>query len=690
MDKKKFVPRNLANVVYLSELTANPQGQIAYVETLGHEESGQFSSRILLPGSSPDSIGSLDESSFQTKSPKFSPCGRYLAYLSNQTGEFQVYIHTFDGGTVTQVTTLRHGITYFSWSQDSRELVFTGPLWQEERESGIWNQEMTVEEKSAWLYQKEWEPVEIQEIDYKNDDCYGIRDGSHLSIGIVQWQSGQQLLIRTGKMSCSYPVFSRDGQALSFYGNPYGGPRGSFPELFISERRDGFLRIQQVTREESLNLMADCPAYFTKDRSHLYVPVFVAYEDDRSSQSIYRLRVEDGSYEDLMLGKNRITEGVFGEPVSRTIYGEKMPYYQVDQEEQYLYFTNAWNGWENLYQMDLNSGNSIIPVIENRINVHGFLLPHKGVFSILGGDCTTITEYFTWDVQTQELDRKTHSNEWIQEYELGEVEHLLTRTKDGTHPLHVWVVHPVGEIPGKKYPAVLDIHGGPECSYVSDFWHEFQALAAAGIYCVYTNPRGSYGHGAEFARGNYSWGVEAQEDLHRALDAAIESCQIDPQRVGVTGGSYGGYMTNKLIIESDRFRGAVSQRCLVNTATSYGTGDIGFISRREKNLSNIKMLEFLTRRARGTLLRKVDQIKTPLLLLHGYRDYRCSFEQSEQLLIAMKERNPQVPVRLVMFPEENHGITRTGKLYNQIRHLQELVDWFVEYLKEDENGEYTQ
>ena len=101
---------------------------------------------------------------------------------------------------------------------------------------------------------------------------------------------------------------------------------------------------------------------------------------------------------------------------------------------------------------------------------------------------------------------------------------------------------------------------------------------------------------------------------------------------------------------TERFRAAAAQRCLANMATSYGTGDMGFISKGCEDISKVKMLEVLTNRARRSLIRNVDQIKDPLLLLHGYLDYRCSFEQSEQMFIAMKERNPQAPVRLVMFP----------------------------------------
>lgn len=171
------------------------------------------------------------------------------------------------------------------------------------------------------------------------------------------------------------------------------------------------------------------------------------------------------------------------------------------------------------------------------------------------------------------------------------------------------------------------------------------------------------------------------DDLAAVVRAAVGRGFIDETRIGVTGGSYGGYMTNKFIGRTKLFAAAVTQRTLINPATSYGTGDMGFIS-SNPNANSVKMLDYLTGRARGNTITYIDNMKVPLLLLHGYRDYRCSFEQAEQLFAAMKDRNPEVPVRLVMFPEENHGIDRIGKLYNQIRHLSEMTDWFVKYLKE--------
>ena len=145
-------------------------------------------------------------------------------------------------------------------------------------------------------------------------------------------------------------------------------------------------------------------------------------------------------------------------------------------------------------------------------------------------------------------------------------------------------------------------------------------------------------------------------------------------------------MTVKLIGRlPGRFAAAVGQRILANPATSYGTGDMGFISSAKQPPKSFK--DYITGRAKGNPMTYIDNMKVPLLLLHGMTDYRCTAEQAEQLFIAMKERNPDTPVRMVLFPNENHDITRSGKISNRKRHVGEMVDWLKKYLV-DEGAEH--
>ena len=168
------------------------------------------------------------------------------------------------------------------------------------------------------------------------------------------------------------------------------------------------------------------------------------------------------------------------------------------------------------------------------------------------------------------------------------------------------------------------------------------------------------------------------------LDAAAAKGYIDPDRLGVTGGSYGGFMTNYIIGHTSRFAAAVSQRNLCNRATSYGTGDMGSIFEGPFKGVYQSLLERM--KGRSSTIRTIDRITTPLLILHATNDYRCSFEQGEQMFIAMKDRRPDVPVRFAAFPGENHGLTREGNAYAQMGHLGEMAGWFTKYLRAEEEA----
>ena len=190
-------------------------------------------------------------------------------------------------------------------------------------------------------------------------------------------------------------------------------------------------------------------------------------------------------------------------------------------------------------------------------------------------------------------------------------------------------------------------------------------------------------YGKEYEKG--AWDGSAYDDLMAFLDAAIGLGFIDETRLGVTGGSYGGFMTNYIIGHTSRFAAAVSQRNLCNRATSYGTGDMGSIF--EGPFKGCYRSLMGRMQGRSSTIKTIDRISTPLLILHATNDYRCSFEQGEQMFIAMKDRRPDIPVRFAAFPGENHGLTREGNAYAQTGHLKEMADWFTKYLKAEEEAQ---
>jgi dipeptidyl aminopeptidase/acylaminoacyl peptidase len=253
----------------------------------------------------------------------------------------------------------------------------------------------------------------------------------------------------------------------------------------------------------------------------------------------------------------------------------------------------------------------------------------------------------------------------------------LRYMRDGCQ-LDCWVVKPYGFKPGKRYPALLNIHGGPHMMYGHNFFDEFQVYAGAGYVVIYTNPRGSQGYGEAFTRAVIGdWGGVDYADVMAGLDTALQHCDfIDPQRLGVMGGSYGGFMTSWIVGHTPRFQAACSERAVNNIYTLFGTSDIGHtFSEAESGYLPWDNLQWYIERSPLTY---AEDITTPLLILHAENDLRCAIEQAEQLFVALKKQGKDV--LFVRFPDENHEMSRTGKPRHRLERYGFILDWFKRYL----------
>ncbi|MGN6482952.1 MAG: alpha/beta hydrolase family protein, partial [Thermomicrobiales bacterium] len=243
-----------------------------------------------------------------------------------------------------------------------------------------------------------------------------------------------------------------------------------------------------------------------------------------------------------------------------------------------------------------------------------------------------------------------------------------------------WLIPPAGfdpENPG-THPLIVQIHGGPHAMYGYAMFHEMQLMAAKGYAVLFSNPRGSSGYGEEFTgitRG--CWGESDMPDVIAVLEQAIaDHPWIDTANLGVTGGSYGGYLTNWIVGHDTRFKAAVTQRCVSNFYSFFGTSDIGF---------DFGVFEFGgTPWAEAEKLLKyspisyVDKIETPLLIVHNELDFRCPIEQAEQMFTALKYMGKEVA--FVRIPGESHGLSRNGTPSRRLARLHHMIGWFDSHL----------
>lgn len=265
-------------------------------------------------------------------------------------------------------------------------------------------------------------------------------------------------------------------------------------------------------------------------------------------------------------------------------------------------------------------------------------------------------------------------------YQYARVE-TLTYTNVNGVDIQGWYLKPVSFEEGKKYPAILFIHGGPQCAFGEIFNHDMQLMAAKGYGVLFCNPTGSEGRGGDFADIRMKYGTIDYEDLIGFTKWAVETLPwIDEGRLGVTGGSYGGIMTNWIIGHTDLFHAAVSDRGVCNNISDFGLSDIGvsfgpdtFEATPWKNFAYLW---------ETSPLKYAPDIKTPVLLIHGMEDYRCPYDSALQMHTALTYFG--TPSKVVAFKGENHELCRSGQPKHRVRRLEEMVNWFEQYIG---NGE---
>ena len=241
-----------------------------------------------------------------------------------------------------------------------------------------------------------------------------------------------------------------------------------------------------------------------------------------------------------------------------------------------------------------------------------------------------------------------------------------------------WVLLPKDYDPNKKYPAILDIHGGPKTVYGTVFYHEMQLWANMGYFVFFTNPRGGDGRGNEFLDIFGKYGTIDYDDLMKFTDVVLEAYPaIDVSKVGVTGGSYGGFMTNWIVGHTNRFACAATQRSISNWISFYGTSDIGMYFTEDQIHGNI--FDSPEKLWEHSPLKYAKNIQTPTLFIHSDEDHRCPLEQALQLYTAIVDRG--VESKFVLFHGENHELSRSGKPKHRVRRLEEITNWMEEYLK---------
>jgi dipeptidyl aminopeptidase/acylaminoacyl peptidase len=318
-----------------------------------------------------------------------------------------------------------------------------------------------------------------------------------------------------------------------------------------------------------------------------------------------------------------------------------------------------------------------VEVLAGRRVMRGFSYDASGLkIAYVATSVTRPTELYVADAGGANERRLTSFNDRVNaEVAWSDAERFTYQSVGGLE-VEGWLMRPYGYRAGHRYPLVLYIHGGPHSQYHEGWFDEFQNLAAAGMFVLYTNPRGSSGYGGDYTystRGR--WGDEDYQDLMKAVDIAVRRPDVDSTRLGVTGGSYGGFMTAWITTKTNRFKAAQTDRMISNWHSWYGMSDAQGLTEFEffgKPWDNPRLYDELSP------IRYVNRVTTPTLMVQSEDDFRTPMGEAEQWFLALKKRN--VPVELVRYPRSTHELSRSGEPWLLVDRLGRLRQWFTYWL----------
>ncbi|MDU4670844.1 MAG: S9 family peptidase [Finegoldia magna] len=337
---------------------------------------------------------------------------------------------------------------------------------------------------------------------------------------------------------------------------------------------------------------------------------------------------------------------------------------QIEKTDEFMYFVILEGYGSAILRMDKNYKFDKIFSTDNSINM--ISVKNDDVYYVL------ITENHGQEVYKLNGEQLTHlSND---DYHVSKKD-KFTFENDG-NSFTGWVIYPKDYDDSKKYPGVLSVHGGPKTVFGEVLFHEMELLSAKGYFFFYTNPRGSDGYGNEFMDIRGKYGDVDYSDLMKFTDIVMDKYPID--KLGYTGGSYGGFMANWMLTHTNRFDCFVSQRSISNWISFSLISDIGYYFGTDQNHTKT-VLDDYDKLWDKSPLKYAKNAHTPTLFIHSTKDYRCPVSEGMQMFQALKLNNTQS--RFVMFYGENHELSRSGKPKNRIRRLKEICDWFDEYLR---------
>jgi dipeptidyl aminopeptidase/acylaminoacyl peptidase len=647
----------------------SPDGKwIAFTRTrIAEEENRRHSEIWLAPADGSAAAFRITRPSFNSSNPRWSPDGRLLAFTSRRsavsgeedTSESSVWFLRMDtpAGEAFQIPGVG-GSPLFS--PDNQWIAFTKktPASVVPKEVGSELERTLAKRFKGRIY--EWMNFRFDGRGYLPDP----RDSNATpaeELYIVPRAGGTPRQVTRMGVNVESPAWRPDSAALAIIANQYQRDEYTYEraDLWLADVNGSVRRLTN----DGFNYNAPCWAPDGKSlavrRQQGLSEVISARQNYGGAVDLYRISTEDGKLKNLTAEWDLIPDDALWHPDGR-----------------YVYFTAAAGGNTHLFRVPSAAG-----AVEQVTRGDRRLGDLSGSATLDRIAYTSADPAHPAEVYSSRLDGSDEKRissinaDFTQEVNLSKPERITFSSKDGT-PVEGWVLLPATYAGNQSaYPLIVCIHGGPHGAYANDFSFPFQLLAANGYVVLYTNPRGSTGYGEKFLWATWGgWGVLDYQDVMAGVDFVTDHYRIDTRRMGVTGYSYGGFLTNWIITQTDRFAAAVTGAGISNWISDYGTADI----------PRTKESEFYGppwESSSGELLCRLSpithaaKVRTPTLFVHGEADLRVPIEQAEQMYTALKKL--RIPARFVRYPEMYHG---GWTPWNTVHRYNQELKWWGKYL----------
>ncbi len=663
-------PEDYYKTIFISQTEISPDGKyVAFTKTTINEEENSRHSEVWmqkLENGVPDGEPfRFTDPTVQSSNPRWSPDGSMLG-IQSRRGD--------DGNSVRFIRVTAPGGEAFTiegldrtpvWSPDGSKIAFVRePEREEERNRRAgW---IAPDAISHTLDSTRFDGRVITQMRYKNDGTTAWLPHPSIQqkrqIHIVPAEGGEPEQITDLPHHAGNLEWSYRGDKIFFTGNPEEDDEYNTDfttNIYVVDIESGSVNqlIQMDGSQGSPTLSPDGQSLaFTHTR-------------------------ERGAETDVMIVSLNRNSEVEGSPVNLTSSWSLQPggiHWTHDGHS--IRFSAQIYGNAHLFEVS-RSGGDVVQVTRGERRISSISNTEDGQFlAYTSTDAVTPAEGFiSRNDGSGETQFTRFNEEWMAERTINPAEPIWWKVKDGTD-IQGWVIKPVGFEPGNSYPLVMKIHGGPHSAYGNTWFQAFHTLSASGMFVFYPNPRGSSSYGNEFTfatRGQ--WGVMDEEDFMTGLEAVMEKYpEVDRDRIGVSGGSYGGFMTNWLTARfPDHFKAAVTSRSISNWESWYGSSDAQGLTEFEFNGTPWEQRDLYRNLSPITY---VENVTAPTLIIHSEEDWRTPMTDAEQWFIALKKM--QVPVEFVRYPRSSHGLSRTGEPWLLVDRLERKRSWFNYWLNE--------